>query len=118
MNEISFLGAFNYHSYGRMYELPWACKAKSKQGHFHNNSDENKLQELAHRLIKSNGYTTGRPSTNLYPVDGDASGKTIYLSTLILPQKITNLHSITYISFVYTYVSFFVYLHVSMINSY
>lgn len=70
-NTSDFSVALNYHSYGRYFNLPFACQAEGEPTEPNNSMFVALAQEMAH----FNGFNYGQPwkDSNLYTVNGETS---------------------------------------------
>ncbi|CAI5738078.1 unnamed protein product [Peronospora destructor] len=66
-----FSVALNYHSYGKYFNLPFACKAKGEPSEANNSV----FVALAQEMARFNGFGYGQSwkESNLYTVNGDTS---------------------------------------------
>ena len=66
-----FSVALNYHSFGKYFNLPFACKAQGEPSEANNSI----FVALAQEMARYNGFNYGQPwkESNLYTVNGDTS---------------------------------------------
>ena len=70
MKSKHFKTAFNYHSFGRLLLLPYACRSKGEP----REPDKSFFHKYAARLRLRNKFTWGQPwNDGLYTVNGDAA---------------------------------------------
>lgn len=68
---LNFTAALNYHSYGRYFNIPFACESMGTPG----GANASVFEDLAREMARYNSFQYGQPwkDSNLYTVNGETS---------------------------------------------